>query len=132
MQVKLDLGQLLNPIAGLLDDPLDLGGDLLHAWIGATQLSGDLLLASDLLAYEEEQAFAQQLNLAGEVVREGAKRDTSRRRNTAVGHSGNPLAADQLDRGAKYSLPRLVGRNGSQEAAAYLFRLSFVRTNNAR
>ena len=85
LQVQLDLGQLLDPVARLLDDPLDLGRHLLDARLAPAQLGGDLLLARHLLADEEQQALAQQIDLAGEVVGERAEGDAGGAGDAAVG-----------------------------------------------
>ena len=128
LQVQLDLGQLLDPVARLLDHPFDFGRDLLDARVAAAQLRGDLLLARHLLADEEQQALAQQVHLAGEVVGERAERDPGGAGDAAVGDGGDSLAADQLDRGTEDSLAGVGGRDGGQEAPAYPLR-PIVRSN---
>ena len=86
LKMELNLGQLLDPVAGLLHDPFDLDHHLLDAGIAATQVGGDRLLARHLLADEEQQTLAQQVDLAGEVVGERAQRDASRGGDATVGN----------------------------------------------
>jgi amidase len=129
--VKLGLGQLLYPVVGLERDPLDFGGDLLETETALAQIGGNRLEAGDFLADEEQQAFAQQVYLTGEVVGQRAERNTGGGGYAPVGDGGNTLAADQLDRCAEDALAGIGGCGGSQEASAYPHRLSFVRTNNS-
>ena len=95
------------------------------------QVGGDRLQPRDLLADEEQQALAQQVDLAREVVGERAERDAGRGGDAAVGDGRDPLAADQLDRRAEDSLAGVGGRDGGQEAPA-LPVSPIVRSNEQR
>ncbi len=52
LQVQLDLGQLLDPVARLPDDAFDLGGGLLDGGTALAQIGGERVLAGHLLADE--------------------------------------------------------------------------------
>ncbi len=109
LEVELDLGQLLDPVAGLLAPPVRPRPRPARRWACGAQVGGDLLLARHLLADEEQQALAQQVDLAGEVVGERAERDAGGAGDAAVGDGGDSLATDQLDRGAKDALAGVGG-----------------------
>jgi hypothetical protein len=127
--VELDLSQLLYPVGRFLDDPLHFAGNLLDAGAAAAHVGRDRPQSLDLLADEQQQALAKQIDLALEVVRERAERDAGGRGDAAVGDRGYPLAPDQLERGAKDAVAGVGGGSGSQAAPEYPLGLLFVRTN---
>jgi hypothetical protein len=115
-EVQLGLGELLNAVRGLLDDPLDFGGHLLDAGATSAQVGGNRLQSGNLLADEQQQALTEQVNLTLKVVGERSQRNARRRRDAAIGDSRDPLASDQLECGAEDALAGVRGRCSGQGA----------------
>src|SRR5918999_1200365 len=98
VEVQLELGQLVQPIGPAAHDLLHRGRDLGHRVGGAAQFGGDRCEPLHLLVYVEQEALAQELRLAREVVGERAERDAGRARHPAVAHRGDAVLADQAQR----------------------------------